>query len=198
MFITLEGGEGAGKTTLLKRLATALEQAGRPLLVTHEPGATDLGKQIRQLLLHGASVPDPMAELCLFLADRAQHLSEVIRPALERGAIVLCDRFCDSTIAYQGGGRQLGIETVAHMCQLVCGATQPNLTLLLDVDPELGRTRLRQRSPTSDRLEGEALAFHKRVRSVFLDLARRESGRIHVINADQSPDQVFLQAWAAL
>jgi dTMP kinase len=199
-FITLEGGEGAGKTTLRRRLEEALSNLelsslGRPVVVTHEPGSTELGKQIRQLILTSQVPVTPMAELCLFLADRAQHLEEVIRPALARGAIVLCDRFCDSTIAYQGAGRQLRVETVTHLCQQVCGPTQPKLTLYLDIDPEIGLARSRRRSPDADRMEKETWDFHKRVRAAFLDLARREHTRIEVLNAEQTPEQVFLQAW---
>jgi len=198
MFITLEGGEGAGKTTLRQRLVQAFEQTGRAICVTNEPGATALGQQIRSLLLSSEVPVTPMAELCLFLADRAQHLEELVRPALQRGTLVLCDRFCDSTIAYQGGGRQLGIETVTALCRQVCGATWPNLTLYLDIDPEIGLARSRRRSATLDRLESEQLAFHQRVRAAFLNLASREPNRIRILRADRPADEVFREAWGLI
>jgi dTMP kinase len=169
---------------------------GREVVVTREPGATQLGQQIRHLILTSDVPLSPMAELCLFLADRAQHLHEVIRPALKRGAVVLCDRFCDSTIAYQGEGRQLGMETVSNMCQWVCEGTTPQLTLYLDIDPEIGLARSRNRATQADRLERESQAFHKRVRSAFLELVRREHPRIHTLNAEHGPDEVFREAWA--
>ena len=200
LFITFEGGEGAGKTTLLSRIQTELKKQGHKVLTTREPGGTELGEKIRQWLLDPAekAVISARTELCLFLAARAQHLQEKIEPALKQGKIVLCDRFNDSTIAYQGAGRGLGMQEVGDMCRFVCGSLQPSLTFYLDVEPSVGLERARGTSKEAaagqlDKIESEALAFHQMIRQAFLQLAKEEPHRIQVIDAHQTPHQVFQQ-----
>ena len=189
MFITFEGGEGSGKTTLINKVAKALKAEGREVLVTREPGGTKLGEHIRNCLLN----PDfgiafgPKAELMLFLAARVQHIEEVIAPALAKGAIVLCDRFNDSSVAYQGGGRGLGIEWVQTVCNGVCGLI-PDVTFFLDLDPEVGMSRLRR---PKDRLEEESAVFHQKVRAAFQRLAKDCPARVHLIDANRSVKEVF-------
>lgn len=205
-FITLEGGEGSGKTTLLHQLAAFLTQKGYDVLTTREPGGTHLGETIRNWLLHqSASPPIGMgAELLLFLAARAQHLEEKIIPALQEGKIVLCDRFNDSTIAYQGGARGLGIDYVHNLCRLVCHDLTPQLTLFLNVSPEVGIARTRkvhkEHSPDGelDRIEAEQLSFHHSIQETFLKLAKREPLRIFTINADKSQAHVLKEAIKAV
>ena len=200
LFITFEGGEGAGKTTLISRLELELRKQGGQILVTREPGGTELGKQIRRLLLHKEpSVQiSPHAELLLFLADRAQHLDQVIKPALLKGVTVLCDRFNDSTIAYQGYARGLGVEAVEQLCKLVCGDSVPDLTFYLDIDPKLGMERAIRQQRVMDRMETEQIAFHEKVRQGFLKIADKDKPRVCVIDARQSADKVFEQAFAVI
>lgn len=202
LFVTLEGGEGSGKTTLLQQLAVFLTQQGYEVVTTREPGGTHLGETIRDWLLHqhSKSAIGHQAELLLFLAARAQHIEEKILPALKAGKIVLCDRFNDSTIAYQGGARGLGVEHVQKLCQLVCGAVLPQLTLFLNVSPEVGLSRSRSvhkehaSSGELDRIESEALAFHRKIQHTLESLANREPARIHTIDASQSQDDVLKEA----
>ncbi len=205
-FITLEGGEGSGKTTLLHQLAAFLTQRGYDVVTTREPGGSPLGETIRDWLLHRDSNISicHQAELLLFLAARAQHIEEKILPALESGKIVLCDRFNDSTIAYQGGARGLGIKQVKKLCQLVCGAVMPQLTLFLNVSPEVGLSRSRgvhkehASSGELDRIESEALSFHRKIQQTLEYLAKREPLRIYTIDASQSQSHVFKEAVLAL
>lgn len=194
-FITFEGGEGAGKSTLIRNLEKELSRQGYSVVITREPGGTLFGEQIRQLLLSPQlkSHLGARAELLLFLASRAQHIDELIKPALDRGAIVLCDRFNDSTIAYQGAGRQLGIEYVSSLCNDVCMEFQPRLTFFLDLSPEEGLARRKNAQPTIDRIESEAVDFHERVRNGFKFLATENPDRIHLIDAKQSIEQVYQQ-----
>ncbi len=190
MFITVEGGEGSGKTTLIANLANHLKAEGKKVLVTREPGGTGFGESIRDVLLD----PDlpfafgPRAEMLLFLAARVQHMEEVIQPALDEGYIVICDRFNDSTIAYQGGGRQLGIDQVERLCEEACLGFHPDHTFFLDISPEKAFKRLER---SKDRLEKESLEFHSRVKDAFHVLKNKHPERIHVINADQSPENVL-------
>lgn len=180
-FVTFEGAEGCGKSTQLGRLRAWMEEGGIPVLATREPGGTALGRAIRQALLaprEGEVAPE--AELLLYEADRAQHAREVIRPALEKGVNVLCDRFYDSTTAYQAFGRGLPEERVRELNAWAAGGLVPDLTLLFDLPAEEGLRRAR-RGSGGDRLEREALAFHERVRQGFLELARREPTRFRVI-----------------
>jgi dTMP kinase len=200
LLITLEGGEGAGKSTLLDYLFYQLAQTNHPVIKTREPGGSELGEAIRRLLLQpGLSPIGPKAELLLFLAARAQHIEEVIRPALNTGHIVLCDRFNDSTIAYQGAARGLDFAEIQQFCDLVCREIQPKLTLLLDLPPEEGFKRIRnlfkQETVVGDRFEAEQLDFHARVRQAFLDLAEQYPERIHLIDASQPKEAVQQEAW---
>lgn len=198
-FITVEGGEGSGKSTLINRLKTYLSEQG-PVIVTREPGGTPLGEEIRRLLLqnHTSAPISPMAELLLFLSARAQHLDELIRPALIQGKTVICDRFNDSTIAYQGTARNIDLREVQSLCDRVCGATTPDLTLLLDIDPRLGLKRARDSRTEMDRMEMEQLIFHEKVREAFRTLAASHPDRIVMLDASQPADQVFAQALQAL
>ncbi len=202
LFVTFEGGEGAGKSLLVTSLATALREKGLQVTSTREPGGSELGNQIRQLLLQQekGSICD-RAELLLFLASRAQHVDKLIVPALNAGHIVLCDRFNDSTIAYQGAARGLGVSGVAHLCNFASGGLTPDITFLLDIDPEIGFERLRkahERGGSFDRIESEALSFHKLVRKGFLDIAAADPKRVKVIDASQTPEAVFKEVYAAL
>ena len=205
-FITLEGGEGSGKTTLLHQLATFLSEQRYVVITTREPGGSYLGEAIRDLVLHHhASLSiGAEAELLLFLAARAQHIQEKILPALQAGHIVICDRFNDSTIAYQGHARELGIENVQQLCHLVCKAVTPQLTLFLDVSPEVGVARSRRvhkehaAQGELDRIESETLAFHQKIREGFEILAKREPSRIYCIDASRSQEEVKREAIAIL
>ncbi|MGY0634425.1 dTMP kinase [Luteimonas sp. A478] len=197
-FVSLEGGEGAGKTTVLGTLRRALATGGEEVVLTREPGGTPLAETIRGLLLDPGHEPAaPETELLLMFAARAQHVREVIRPALQRGAWVLCDRFTDSSYAYQGGGRGLDaglIETLEHA---VVGL-RPGLTLLLDLDVVTGRERTRGRDLVPDRIERERDGFFERVRAVFRDRAAAEPSRFRVIDAAQPVEAVAAAALAAL
>lgn len=198
LFVTLEGGEGAGKTTLLKRLESTLTQQGYQMKVTREPGGTSLGKAIRSWILEKRSPPIAhMSELLLFLADRAQHLEEVIRPALKEHQIVLCDRFNDSTVSYQGIARGLGMEFVHNLCEQVCEGLIPDLTLYLDLNPSIGIDRVRK-ARILDPMETEHVAFHQKIREGFLTLASLYPERIKVVDAQQNPEQVYQQSLALL
>jgi dTMP kinase len=201
-FITIEGGEGSGKSTLLQTLASHLKAAGYDVVQTREPGGSKLGEFIRGWLLeHDDSVKiGKEAELLLFLAARAQHIEERIRPAIESGKIVLCDRFNDSTIAYQGAARGLTREYVADLCIKVCGKTVPELTFFLDVDPEVGlkRTKHLQKESAAagkfDRIESEKLSFHLQVQKAFQKLAQLEPQRIYCLDANRPQTEVFQEA----
>jgi dTMP kinase len=198
MFITLEGGEGAGKSSSMAFIEARLKAAGREVVVTREPGGTPLGEQIRELLLkpkERALCSD--AELLLIFAARAQHLDEVIRPALARGAWVLCDRFTDATYAYQGRGRGIGHEHIAALEQWVQDGLRPDLTLLFDVPVEQGLERANKRS-APDRFELAGQEFLERVRIGYLEAATREPERIRIIDASQPPTKVQAQLDAVL
>jgi len=197
VFITFEGGEGAGKTTLIEGIAKRLSEQGRSVLKVREPGGTELGEAIRHLLLHHKAPVSPYAELALFLASRAQHIVEVIRPALAAGKIVLCDRFNDSTIAYQGGARGLGMEKVAAFCKFLCQNLEPHLTLYLDLNPELGLMRAKN-SRSQDRIESEDVAFHAKIREAYLAIHKKDPKRFHLLDATQPPSAVCEQAIAVV
>lgn len=201
LFITFEGGEGAGKSSLISKLSHELTQRDYPILSTREPGGTVLGERLRRLLLHmdPALSLSANAELCLFLAARAQHIEEKIRPALEAGAIVLCDRYNDSTVAYQGVGRGLGEQYVRSLCTQVCLGIEPCLTFYLDVLPEEGLRRAQRVTAAEareDRIEQEELSFHESTRRAFLAMAKSEPERFHIVNAHQRPSEVFSQVCA--
>jgi dTMP kinase len=194
LFITFEGGEGAGKSTLIEEMAQKLAADGYEVLKTREPGGTKLGEHVRQLLLqHSHEKVSVYAELCLFLASRAQHISEVIGPALEARKIVLCDRFNDSSVAYQGAARGLGMEKVAGFCDFISQGLQPHLTLYLDIDPEIGLNRAKK-SREQDRIESEALAFHSKIREGYHFILKKNPQRFHLLDAEQPPKQVFSEA----
>ncbi len=188
-FITVEGIEGVGKSTNIRFIQDWLELHNIPYIQTREPGGTDLGEKLRAMLLHGGDVCDD-AELLMMFASRAQHISEKIKPALEAGTWVICDRFTDSTYAYQGGGRQLNVENIQQLEQMVHAGLQPNVTLLLDAPVEVGRARAAKRG-AADRIEAEDLDFFNRVRTMFLTRAK-EFKRYKVIDAAQSLEQVQL------
>ncbi|WP_298068116.1 dTMP kinase [uncultured Mailhella sp.] len=204
MFLTVEGGEGAGKSTLIRLLAEALKARGLTCLCTREPGGCPLGLQIRPLLLQRAQTMNNRAELLLFLADRAQHVAEVIRPALERGEWVLCDRYSDSTIAYQGCGRGMDKDALQRLNDWASGGLWPDLTLLLDLPAEEGLARARARNglthreESEGRFESEALAFHQRIRQGFLERAARWPERFCILDARRSPEAVLCEALAAI
>lgn len=190
MFVTLEGPEGAGKSTQLPQLAKWLEVAGHTVVTTKNPGGTPIGGQIREILLKPANKElNPLAELLLYAADRAQHVETLVRPALAQGSLVLCDRYIDSTLAYQGYGRGLDRGLIAHLNTLATGGLRPDLTLLLDLPPEEGLARVRA-SRLVDRLEVEALAFHERLREGYLELAAAEPARFVVVDASMPPERV--------
>jgi dTMP kinase len=193
-FITFEGVEGCGKSTQLRLLDERLRSAGRDVRSTREPGGTPLGERLRALLLDGARAPlDPIAEWLLFEADRRQHLAEVIRPALAAGAWVLCDRFSDSTEAYQSAGRGLDAAFIDAVDGRVRDGLGPDLTLLYDLDAAEGLARTRRRDARTDRFESEELAFHERVRRRFLEIARREPDRVVIVPAEGDAAAVFAE-----
>ena len=190
LFLTLEGGEGAGKSTLLTRLQAAFAASGREVVATREPGGTPGADLIRALLVQGdAKRWDPLTEALLLAAARRDHIRTVIQPALDRGAVVLCDRFVDSTRAYQTGAGGLPRQAVEDLTALI-EAPKPDATLLLDLPPEAGLERARGRAGGEDRFERLGLAFHARVREAFLRLAAEDPGRFLVLDASQNADAV--------
>ncbi len=196
LFITFEGIEGSGKSTQIALLADYLAAQSREVLFTREPGGTLIGDQIRKILLDPSNKAlDPTAELLLYAASRAQHLKEVILPALEAGRIVLCDRFSDATLAYQGYGRGLDREMIRTLDRVVTGRMRPQLTLLLDIDTAAGLARAHGRNFSSGlegeaRFENEDVAFHTRVRQGYRALAEEDPDRIRVVDASRPPDEV--------
>ncbi|HEX4030861.1 MAG TPA: dTMP kinase [Terracidiphilus sp.] len=202
LFITLEGLDGSGKTTQIKRLATWMNRRGLSVMQTRQPGGTELGDRIRSILLDARSVAvAPMAEMALMFADRAQAIAEVIGPALDTGKMVVCDRFTDSTEAYQGGGRQLGSAIVLELHRLICGNLQPDLTLLLLPGLEVSLARARRRNDRVEqqtganegRFEQEQDEFHHRVWSKYHEIAARETQRVVLIEGDLGIDEVHEQ-----
>lgn len=195
LLISFEGIEGCGKSTQLELLATDLEHKGLEVVKTQEPGGTKIGAMIRKILLDPKNkVIDPMTELMLYEASRAQHLREIILPAIKYGKVVLCDRFSDSTVAYQGYGRGLNLESIKRLDILLTGGLRPSLTILLDIDPEKGLIRAKRRGIGSflreGRMEREGLSFHKKVREGYLKIAQEEVDRVKIINADASIEHV--------
>ena len=197
LLVTLEGGEGAGKTTHAKALAELLEERGFTACLTHEPGGTALGQVIQRLFQRseGSQIPSPLAELLLFEADRAQHVRQIIRPALSEGKIVICDRFADSTLAYQGYGRGLDLNLIRKLNYEATGGLTPDLTLLLDLPPEVALGREGAQLDVTGR---EPLEFHERVREGFLALAREEPERFVVIDATLPEGDMAKTALAAV
>jgi dTMP kinase len=202
-FITFEGSEGCGKSTQVKRLAARLERAGLPTLITREPGGTAIGEKIRDLLQFAPESfgMTPETEVLLFAASRAQLVRETIQPALERGAIVISDRFFDSTTVYQGVARKLSPEIVDALNAFAVGNARPDLTFILDIDVATGRNRmLRRVRPVAvkDRMEEEPIEFHERVCQGYRELAQREPNRFVLIDGAQSPDAIEEQIWNAV
>jgi len=189
VFVAFEGGEGAGKSTQIDLLAAALREAGRTVRVTREPGATPVGAQIRHLLLHAGDPLPPRAEALLFAADRALHVDTVIRPALKAGEVVLTDRYVDSSLAYQGGGRELTVEDVNRISRWATDGLSPDLTVLLDIPAADGLNRARGRGST-DKLESESLEFHERVRDSFRRLAESAPRRYLVVDARRPAEEI--------
>ena len=193
MFVTLEGPEGAGKSTVQQALAERLREAGFGVLTTREPGAGEVGVAVREILLEGGDL-EPLTELFLFLADRAEHVAKTVRPALREGKIVLCDRYTDSTVAYQGYARGLDVKALRNLNEIATQGLRPDLTLLLDIDPKLGLARAKGK----DRLDREPLEFHQKVREGFLSEARAEPHRWRTIDAARPLDDVVQACWDAL
>ena len=190
-FIAFEGGDGAGKSTQVRRLATALEEAGRTVVLTRQPGGTALGATLRDLVLHGEEM-SPRAEALLFAADKAQHVQELILPSLAEGSVVITDRYVDSSIAYQGAGRDLGADEVARLQDWAVGGLAPHLTVIVDIDPGEGR---RRRGSEHDRMESEAEAFHTAVREHFLAMAREAPERYLVVDGTDAPEEIARVVW---
>ena len=188
VFITFEGGDGSGKSTQIQSVRDWFESRGREVIVTREPGGTELGTEIRRLVQNGPEDVDARTEALLYAADRAYHVATVIRPALERGAVVLGDRYIDSSLAYQGAARSLGVDEIASLSAWATQGLYPSLTFLLDLPPEVGA---RRRTDAPDRMERESMDFHERVRHEYLRLADAEPERIVVIDAVGTVDEVF-------
>lgn len=198
MFITFEGIEGTGKSTQIKKVREYLESKGREVFVTLEPGGSRIGQELRKMLLHVDNKDiTPITELFLYLADRAQHVGRIIRPELEAGKIVLCDRFADSTIVYQGYGRGLDTKTLRELNEVAVDGLWPDLTILLDIDPEIGlkRATLRNiedgKAKEEGRFEAEHISFHNKIREGYLTWAAFNKDRMRVVNAENTPEQVF-------
>lgn len=204
MFITFEGIEGSGKSTALESLCAALGKNEIPYTRTREPGGSALGRELRSMLLDARRDVSPEAELFLYLADRAQHVRDVIRPRLQTGEIVFSDRYADSTIVYQGYGRGFDVETLFHLNETATGALWPDKTLIFDLEPVEGLRRARSRNKQSGtdisegRFEAEAIAFHQKVRQGYLTWAQRHPHRFQIIDASRERQDVFAQVLGAL
>ncbi|MDM7830386.1 dTMP kinase [Cellulomonas edaphi] len=186
LFVSLEGGDGAGKSTQAHKLRDWLVAAGREVVLTREPGGTQLGRTLRDAVLHGEDV-DARTEALLYATDRAHHVASLVRPALERGAVVVTDRYLDSSVAYQGSGRDLGADEVERLSMWATGGLLPALTVLLDLDPVEGQRRL---TGAPDRLERAGDDFHRRTRQAFLDRAAADPARWLVLDASRGPDEL--------
>lgn len=199
LFISVEGPDGAGKSTLIKKLNTKLiEVLNVPLVTTREPGGSDIAEKIREVILDPNNKEmDDRTEALLYAASRRQHIIETIKPALNRGEVVLCDRFVDSSIAYQGAGREIGVDKIATLNQFATEHLTPDLTLYLDVDAQVGLDRIGSKDSNrkKDRLEMEKVSFHNRVRQAYLILLEDNPDRIQFIDATQDPDSVFHDSW---
>jgi len=202
LFITLEGGDGSGKSTQIAFIREWCEAQGREVVQTFEPGGTDFGKEIREIVLHSRGHITPRSEALLYAADRAHNIATVVRPALERGAVVLQDRYLDSSVAYQGAGRVLDASEIRDLSLWATEGLKPHVTILLDLDPEVSRDRLTAENKPFDRLESEALDFHIRVRQSYLDIAAAEPERFLVIDAtlprEDIRDRIFERLGALL
>ncbi len=197
MLIAFEGGEGSGKSTQIEALATTLRAEGRSVLVSYEPGATTVGQRIRDIVLHTDEMIAPRAEAMLFAADRAHHVQTVVRPALLAGQVVLLDRFIDSSLAYQGAGRELEVADIRRLSLWATAGLRPDLTVLLDLPARAGLARARGRS-AADRLERESLDFHERVRAGFLSCASEDPDRYVVLDATRPVAELAPEIAAAV
>ena len=191
LFITFEGADGSGKTTQLNNIKNFLEEKGFDVVITREPGSLELGQKIRNILLHYDGVVADRCEIFLFLADRAQHVETFIKPAIEEGKIVLCDRHTDSTIAYQGYGRNQDVELLKSLNEIAVNGLKPDLTMLFDVSTETAQERV---GSEKDRMESAGIEFHRKVRQGYLELYKEEPDRIKLINANNSIETVFEDA----
>lgn len=200
LFISFEGPDGAGKTTAIKSIVSKIEAINsRKVVVTREPGGSKIAEEIRQIILDPQHTEmDDWTEALLYAASRRQHLTEVIKPALAADQIVLCDRYVDSSVAYQGGGRQLGTQAVAQLNDFAIQGVYPDLTLYFDLPVAVGLQRVRKIGAGFDRLEGEKLAFHERVHAAYLQLVAANPQRIKSVNAAQKPDQVAAQCFSII
>jgi dTMP kinase len=190
-FIAFEGVEGCGKSTQIELLSQSLTEMNRDFIVTREPGGTTLGDGLRELLLSPASTGiDGMTELFILEASRRTHMQTVIRPALEKGTVVICDRYADSSVAYQGGGRDLGVELVTEMNLRATDGLMPDVTILLDLDPAIGLSRVGKRDRPEDRMEQEALDFHQRVRATYLEIAESRGDAYRVCDGSGEPEKI--------
>lgn len=188
LFITFEGADGCGKTTQIELVKKYLDEKNIENIITREPGGSELGVHLRKILLHYDKPVSNIAETFLYLADRAQHIEYTIKPALVEGKIVLCDRHTDSTLAYQGYGRNQNIDEIRNLNKIVTNGTIPDLTIVFDIDSKIAQERL---GNEKDRLEAEGLEFHKKLRFGYLEIAKKEPERIKVIDASKSIDDVF-------
>lgn len=190
LFITFEGADGCGKTTQLNLLADYLKEKGHQVVITREPGAGEVGKKIRELVLHYDGEVSPTCEAFLYLADRAQNTDIIVRPAKQEGKIVLCDRHTDSSVAFQGYGRGLDVDRIKMLNSIATSGLVPDLTLVFDVDVETAMSRVGQKW---DRIEAEGAEFHEKVRQGFLEIAKHEPERVKVINSKDSIENIFEQ-----
>ncbi|MET0929547.1 MAG: dTMP kinase [Aeromicrobium sp.] len=195
LFLALEGGEGSGKSTQAALLVDWLEGLGRPVLLTREPGGTDVGKILRGIVLDNATGElSPRTEALIYAADKAEHVDRVVLPALADGTVVLTDRYVDSTLAYQGAGRALGVGELEAVARWATSELRPHLTIVLDIDPAVGHTRFEG----ADRIEAEPLEFHQRVRQHFLDLAAVDPHHYLVVDGGRAPDDIHREIRAAV
>jgi len=199
-FITLEGGDGSGKTTLIQAIERKLQQSGHQVMVTREPGGIPIAEAIRAIILGRENTAmDPRTEALLYAAARRQHLAEKVMPALERGIDVICDRFVDSSLVYQGIGRGIGIEPIWEINRFATEGCMPDLTIYLDIDPQIGLQRIQANENRElNRLDLESIAFHERVREGYLSVAGQFKDRIVTLDASQTPEALALEAWAII
>lgn len=190
IFITFEGGDGSGKSTQAEMLGEWFAKKGREVVFTREPGGTDLGIELREIVLHSRGHINAKSESLLYAADRAHHIATLVRPALERGAVVIQDRYIDSSVAYQGAGRVLDGKEIRDLSMWATDGLVPDLTVLLDLDPTIGKERLDSANKRFDRLEAEAIEFHARVRESYLEMAKAEPGRFLVVAAAKPREEI--------